>query len=680
MPKDELVRRIDNPALMGGVPGLMAALDMSEYTKRAVDELINGQWTLVDPLFTQYLVHAGDLDTFINFQDDSFEVDVGGITALHLDDTIVRLNGNVSLNDAADSKTTLGLTINQGTNDDNILALQSDDVDHGITNNADTNTYGQVFKDEPNFGGLEIQGFKAAGAASGVGGLELVGFRADNADTTKSTAGRGLVQIWGYQASGTGIANTVADGNVLGIGTYRGGAYTNLWILDEDGDTWQDGRATMKTAVRCYSPEAGKTDWRFTINANDADLTHLYNYDEGEAAYQSVQFGGTLTVGVGLTILATGDGLFGTEDGGGKLNFDEGTTIADGIVWGSDENKVTLYRSADDVLKTDDNLIVLAGLAIGDAGALGADRWLDVDGVISGSTCYGLVITPSVGVATTDLWGVYARADTEAAVFTLDIAGAIRAQDPQKGAGSTITTAYGLWVENITSGTTNWSIYTGAAASYLGGDATVIGGLNIGTGTGAAPGDIHTLHTGTDAVIQVEGTYPRLVLLSETDVHYGFIEWRKDTGSTRGAYMGWGTPGTNIQLVLEDGNDFAITGGDVTMGGALTVTGCVADGTCEIFTEDALIIIRETTSLGTGELDKYGHEHLDLEAIHHKYPYLIHEQDGKYYDRLGAKSDLLYRATMQLNDFRLGADAEREAIRAEITGLQETLDKMERRG
>lgn len=64
-------------------------------------------------------------------------------------------------------------------------------------------------------------------------------------------------------------------------------------------------------------------------------------------------------------LVTGGDVRLGTEDGGGKLNFDEGTTIADGIVWGSDANKVTLYRSADDALTTDGTftagIILIAG-------------------------------------------------------------------------------------------------------------------------------------------------------------------------------------------------------------------------------------------------------------------------------------------------------------------------------
>lgn len=60
--------------------------DHPQYPEHAEAETISGVWTFENPLFTQYLKHAGDLDTFINFQDNNFQVDVGGKTALFLDD------------------------------------------------------------------------------------------------------------------------------------------------------------------------------------------------------------------------------------------------------------------------------------------------------------------------------------------------------------------------------------------------------------------------------------------------------------------------------------------------------------------------------------------------------------------------------------------------------------------
>ena len=58
---------------------------------------------------------------------------------------------------------------------------------------------------------------------------------------SKTTAGRGITEIWGLQTSGAAIANTVADGNVLTVGTYRGGAWVTVVIVDEDGDIYHDG-------------------------------------------------------------------------------------------------------------------------------------------------------------------------------------------------------------------------------------------------------------------------------------------------------------------------------------------------------------------------------------------------------------------------------------------------------
>jgi hypothetical protein len=63
------------------------------------------------------------------------------------------------------------------------------------------------------------------------------------------------------------------------------------------------------------------------------------------------------------------------------------------------------------------------------------------------------------------------------------------------------------------------------------------------------------------------GGAPMLKLQSGYETHYGYIEWRKgDAAETRGAYLGWGDPGTYMDFRLEDGNDLAITGGNVGIG------------------------------------------------------------------------------------------------------------------
>src|SRR3990167_7980648 len=52
----------------------------------------------------------------------------------------VRIDGTCYINDEANANVTLGLTINQGANDDQILALKSSDVAHGVTAIAETDT------------------------------------------------------------------------------------------------------------------------------------------------------------------------------------------------------------------------------------------------------------------------------------------------------------------------------------------------------------------------------------------------------------------------------------------------------------------------------------------------------------------------------------------------------------
>ena len=96
----------------------------------------------------------------------------------------------------------------------------------------------------------------------------------------------------------------------------------------------------------------------------------------------------------------------------------------------------------------------------------------------------------------------------------------------------------------------------------------------------------------------------------------------------------------------------------IESGGDVTVSGCISDSTCEIMkNEDALAIIDDILKTGSGKKDEHNHERMDMEKIHQKYPYMIHEQIGKdkegkeeikYFDKLGAKSDLIYVALGQL--------------------------------
>jgi len=143
--------------------------------------------------------------------------------------------GNVFLGDTSNAKMTKGLTINQGAADDEILALKSSDVAHGMTNLAETDTYGVFKKASAPGGGLSIHGLHDSEAGSYVA-LQLAGKSGTTASTTKSTSGLGLIDFIATQASGAGETSVGADGNLV---TFRNWG-TTRFIFDAEGSGHSD--------------------------------------------------------------------------------------------------------------------------------------------------------------------------------------------------------------------------------------------------------------------------------------------------------------------------------------------------------------------------------------------------------------------------------------------------------
>lgn len=139
-------------------------------------------------------------------------------------------NGSVFINDTSNANATLGLTINQGAADDEILALRSSDVAHGVTDVTATNTYLSVKKMTATAGGVWLDGI-----SEGVGSMTLRGIQT-TVSTVKSTGAAGAVHIDGALKSGTGVASLGADANIAVIrdnGTTR-------FIFDAEGSGHAD--------------------------------------------------------------------------------------------------------------------------------------------------------------------------------------------------------------------------------------------------------------------------------------------------------------------------------------------------------------------------------------------------------------------------------------------------------
>ena len=146
----------------------------------------------------------------------------------------VKDGGSVFLGDTANAKMTLGLTINQGANDDEILALKSSDVNHGMTDETETDTWGVFKKSSGVAGGLRFLGF--SDSESDYGAVEFFGAQGATVTTTKSAAGYGAIRFEGGTKSGTGVTGVGADGNIVSIGSWG----SSRFLFDAEGEMHSD--------------------------------------------------------------------------------------------------------------------------------------------------------------------------------------------------------------------------------------------------------------------------------------------------------------------------------------------------------------------------------------------------------------------------------------------------------
>lgn len=223
----------------------------------------------------------GDLD-FVGAQEVAT---TAGNLALNPSADLVLNDGKNFIGDVANANMAVGLTINQGANDDEALALKSSDVGHSATSIAETDTYFSINKVAGAAGGANITGLSDANDPNSIA-LQLVALSGTNLNTAKSAAGRGAANIWAGLSTAAGGATPNADGNLLSIGRYA--TWEHVWIVDEDGDTWQSGGATFGGDL-------------------DHDGSNVGFYDTAPAARQTVtgSRGGNAALQSLLTALST---------------------------------------------------------------------------------------------------------------------------------------------------------------------------------------------------------------------------------------------------------------------------------------------------------------------------------------------------------------------------------------
>lgn len=205
--------------------------------------------------------------------------------ALFVDSGATRLDGVTYINDTANANMTVGLTINGGANDNQHLCLKNSDVAHGLTTaqaNGDfeTDDFLVIEKANATIGGVRFRSIAEDAAESTPLSVESFG---GTADTAKTTAARGLIELYAAEHDGANtLANITADGNVFAVRALVGGSNVARMMVDEDGDLYsvttaqtfdtEDDLALVRALDLVRGGDTVRNEWDEFVQYNEADL------------------------------------------------------------------------------------------------------------------------------------------------------------------------------------------------------------------------------------------------------------------------------------------------------------------------------------------------------------------------------------------------------------------------
>jgi hypothetical protein len=165
-------------------------------------------------------------------------LEIGAISAT-LDDVAnvgrIFAERSLSLGVSHDSAPTRGLLVSLDGVTTQFFLARDYNVAHGMLGYTATDVFAKAEIFEAAVGGLLLTGLKDSGGVAGKA-LTLRGLLGEAADTTKSTAGIGIVSIDAAVKSGSGATTAGANENLLTVRSYT----TTRFILDADGDSHQD--------------------------------------------------------------------------------------------------------------------------------------------------------------------------------------------------------------------------------------------------------------------------------------------------------------------------------------------------------------------------------------------------------------------------------------------------------
>jgi hypothetical protein len=222
-----------------------------------------------------------------------FYTDPGGGDDAIAEQVRIGCGGVVFVNDTSHAAMTKGLCINQGAADDIALCLKSSDVATVlttiVTGTVETDDYFTVSKFAAATGGVLLQALGENAAVTTNLRIESYG---GQAETTHSSAGRSLIEVYAGQHDGANALSAVtADGNVFGIRCNQGGSEVTVWLVDEDGAPQsivdhaafaddRDDVALIRSLDHARAENMGvkglvKSQWDGFVNSNEDQLVEI---------------------------------------------------------------------------------------------------------------------------------------------------------------------------------------------------------------------------------------------------------------------------------------------------------------------------------------------------------------------------------------------------------------------
>lgn len=473
-----------------------------------------------------------------------------------------------------------------------------------------------------------------------------------------ATAGTAYVTIVQKGVNTDAFTASAATSSVAAPTTYLSDAFTT----QTGGILKVMGSATLTGTLGATSSTTGYEGTLYNTNTSGTASGLSVRIDQNTATNiaLNVQAGAGTNL---LQVLGTGAVKLGAAAVGNLQLLNDGGTNTTGLLFGS-ANDANLYRSTSNTLKTDGSLIVANATGNGvsstatnsaantqpyaysgvlndtstSASSTGnkyaAQFVFNKNGsaVDTGFAGGAAQITSNINAGTLpDLWNTSSRMQlasggtvTRAYDFVADAqygsGGAVgtraglNVRDWNKTGTQTLTNQYGILIDNLTSGTSNYSIYTGSAQTYLGGNLTVAGttaftgGITVGTRDGSftystldglrISGDdtSNTLWNGTKAIVISADSGNNVSLCATSNCTNGLT-----VVTATGQVLLPATGSTAGLLIGGDANLYRLAASTLKTDGALTVgTNLVANTSASVGSAN------QTKIDGNGNVDAIG--------------------------------------------------------------------------